>query len=229
MKNCFAYILLLFSLMAISQTDLDTGKKLYLQGNSVQAQKVFEKIIITNPNHLEANEYLGDIFGQYKSWDKAIFYYKKIKKLKPTEADYFYKYGGALGMKAKEINKFKALGMIDEVEASFEKAIQLNPNHIEARKALVEFYLQLPVIVGGSEKKATKYANEIFVISPIEGYITKGKIAEYFNRYSEAEEQYKNAIKLSQSRKTAQNLANLYKNKMNLPEKAKSVLEIYQR
>ena len=229
MKNCFAYILLLFSLMAISQTDLDTGKKLYLQGNSVQAQKVFEKIIITNPNHLEAKEYLGDIFGQYKTWDKAIFYYKKIKKLKPTEADYFYKYGGALGMKAKETNKFKALGMIDEIEASFEKAIQLNPNHIEARKALVEFYLQLPVIVGGSEKKATKYANEIFVISPIEGYITKGKIAEYFNRYSEAEEQYKNAIKLSQSRKTAQNLANLYKNKMNLPEKAKSVLEIYQR
>lgn len=229
MKNCFAYILLLFSLMAISQTDLDTGKKLYLQGNSVQAQKVFEKIIITNPNHLEANEYLGDIFGQYKSWDKAIFYYKKIKKLKPTEADYFYKYGGALGMKAKETNKFKALGMIDEVEASFEKAIQLNPNHIEARKALVEFYLQLPVIVGGSERKATKYANEIFVISPTEGYVAKGKIAEYFNRYSEAEEQYKNAIKLSQSRKTAQNLANLYKNKMNLPEKAKSVLEIYQR
>ena len=229
MKNCFAYILLLFSLMAISQTDLDTGKKLYLQGNSVQAQKVFEKIIITNPNHLEANEYLGDIFGQYKSWDKAIFYYKKIKKLKPTEADYFYKYGGALGMKAKETNKFKALGMIDEVEASFEKAIQLNPNHIEARKALVEFYLQLPVIVGGSERKATKYANEIFVISPTEGYVAKGKIAEYFNRYLEAEEQYKNAIKLSQSRKTAQNLANLYKNKMNLPEKAKSVLEIYQR
>ena len=132
-------------------------------------------------------------------------------------------------MKAKETNKFKALGMIDEVEASFEKAIQLNPNHIEARKALVEFYLQLPVIVGGSERKATKYANEIFVISPTEGYVAKGKIAEYFNRYSEAEEQYKNAIKLSQSRKTAQNLANLYKNKMNLPEKAKSVLEIYQR
>ena len=67
MKNCFAYILLLFSLMAISQTDLDTGKKLYLQGNSLQAQKLFEKILITNPNHLEANEYLGDIFGQNKS------------------------------------------------------------------------------------------------------------------------------------------------------------------
>ena len=132
-------------------------------------------------------------------------------------------------MKAKEANKFKALGMIDEVRSSFEKAIQLNPNHIEARKALVELYLQLPGIVGGSEKKATKYANEIFAISPIDGYIAKGKIAEYFNRYSEAEVQFKKAIELGQSRKIAQNLANLYKYKMNLPEKAKSVLEIYQR
>jgi hypothetical protein len=31
-------------------------------------------------------------------------------------------------MKAKDSNKFKALGMIDEVKASFEKAISLNPS-----------------------------------------------------------------------------------------------------
>ena len=229
MKNLYLYIFLLFSTLAISQTEFDTAEKFYLQGNNNQAQKLFETLLKTQPNHLKTIEYLGDIFGQNKSWDNAIFYYKKLKKLKPIEANYYYKYGGALGMKAKEANKFKALGMIDEVRSSFEKAIQLNPNHIDARKALVELYLQLPGIVGGSEKKATKYANEIFAISPIEGYIAKGKIAEYFNRYSEAELQFKKAIELGQSRKIAQNLANLYKYKMNLPEKAKSVLEIYQR
>jgi hypothetical protein len=31
-------------------------------------------------------------------------------------------------MKAKDSNKFKALGMIDEVKSSFEKAISLNQN-----------------------------------------------------------------------------------------------------
>ena len=40
-------------------------------------------------------------------------------------------------MKAKECNKFKALGMIGEVKDSFEKAIELNPKHIEARWALI--------------------------------------------------------------------------------------------
>jgi tetratricopeptide (TPR) repeat protein len=229
MKKGFLFIFLLFSMVAISQTDFDAAKKLYQQGNLMQAQKIFEKIIKVAPNNLEANEYLGDIFGQNKSWDSAIFYYKKVKTLNPAEANYWYKYGGALGMKAQESNKFKALGMIDEVEASFKKAIQLDPNHIEARKALVELYLQLPAIIGGSEKKATKYANEIYRISPVEGYIAKGKIAEYFNRYTQAELFFKKAIELVQSRKTAQNLADLYKNKMNLPEKAKTILELYSR
>ena len=124
MKNLYLYIFLLFSTLAISQTEFDTAEKLYLQGNTNQAQKLFETLLKTQPNHLKTIEYLGDIFGQNKSWDNAIFYYKKLKKLKPIEANYYYKYGGALGMKAKEANKFKALGMIDEVRSSFEKAIQ---------------------------------------------------------------------------------------------------------
>jgi hypothetical protein len=46
---------------------------------------------------------------------------KKLKQIKPSEANYSYKYGGALGMKALEVNKFKALGMIGEIKESFEK------------------------------------------------------------------------------------------------------------
>jgi hypothetical protein len=42
-------------------------------------------------------------------------------------------------MKAKDSNKFKALGMIDEVKSSFEKAISLNPKHIESRWALIVY------------------------------------------------------------------------------------------
>jgi tetratricopeptide (TPR) repeat protein len=131
-------------------------------------------------------------------------------------------------MKAKESNKFKALGMIDEIKASFEKAIQLNPNHIEARWALIELYLELPGIVGGSEKKAQKYANELSKISPVDGYLSKGRIDEYFERYKEAEKNYKQAIAIGGSKTSYQKLANLYKNKMNQPEKAKLVLETYQ-
>jgi len=212
-------------MFANSQTDYDKAEKLFLSKNYEQSKVLFENYLNNNPNNLKTLEYLGDIEGQFKSWDKAIYYYKKLKLIKPTEANYYYKYGGVLGMKAKSSNKFKALGMISEVKLSFEKAISLNPKHIEARIALVELYLQLPGIVGGSEKKALLYANEIAQISAVDGYLSKGHIAEYLGRYKEAEVQYKKAVEISKSNNSYQILANLYKNKMGQPEKAKSILE----
>jgi len=225
MKRFLFLFIYLIPIFAISQTDFDKAEKLYSSKNFEQSKVLFQNYLKDNPNNIKTIEYLGDIAGQNKSWDNAIYYYNKLKQLKPMEANYHYKYGGVMGMKAKESNKFKALGMISEIKSSFEKAIALNPKHIEARAALVELYLQLPGIVGGSEKKALLYANEIAQISLVDGYISKGHIAEYFGRFKEAEIQYKKAVEISKSKNSYRILANLYKNKMGQPEKAKSILE----
>jgi tetratricopeptide (TPR) repeat protein len=208
------FFCLLFPLLIFSQSDFDRGEKLFREEKFEQAQVLMEHVLVTQPSNLKAIEYLGDIAGRNKSWDKAIGYYKKLKQLKPTEANYYYKYGGVLGMKAKESSKFQALGMIGEIKESFEKAITLNPKHIEARWALVMIYIQLPGIVGGSETKAVKYSNELLKLSPVDGYLSKGQIEEYFKRYSLAEQQYKKAIAAGSTKVGGQMLANLYKNKM---------------
>jgi len=209
------FFLLLFPLLMWSQSNFSKAEKLFEDGKYDLAQPIFESFLKENPSHLKTIEYLGDIAGHYKSWDKAIVYYKRLKELKPTEANYYYKYGGVLGMKAKEVNKFKALGMIGEVKESFEKAIVLNPKHIEARWALIFLYIELPGIVGGSETKAIKYSNELLKLSPVDGYLSRGQIDEYFKRYTAAEQQYKKAIAAGSTKTGGQMLANLYKNKMN--------------
>ncbi len=206
------FTFLLFPLLIWSQSDFDKGKKLFESEKYEQAQTVFESLLKENPSNLRVIEYLGDIAANNKSWDKAIGYYKKLKQLKPSEANYFYKYGGALGLKAKEVNKFKALGMIGEIKDSFEKAIVLNPKHIEARWALVMLYMKLPSIVGGSESKAEQYSNELLKLSPVDGYLSKGQIDEHFGKYTSAEEQYKKAIAAGSAKIGSQMLANL-KNK----------------
>ncbi|MBQ0909561.1 hypothetical protein KBJ98_12675 [Flavobacterium sp. F-328] len=223
----FLYLLLLLPAMIWSQSNFDKAEKLFKEGKYSQAEEGFLSCLKNNPNDLKAIEYLGDIAGQNKDWDKAISYYKKLKVSKPSEANYFYKYGGALGMKAKDANKFRALGMIDEVKTSFEKAIALNPKHIDSRWALIELYIQLPGIVGGSESKAIKYSNELLRLSPVDGYLSRGHIEEYFKRYKNAEVQYKKAIQVGGSKTSYQKLASLYKNKMREPEKAKTILETY--
>ena len=210
----FLTFLLLFPLLIWSQSDYGKAEKLFEAGKYDQARPIFESFLKENPSHLKTLEYLGDIAGHAKSWDKAIVYYRKLKQLKPSEANYYYKYGGVLGMKAKESNKFAALGMIGEVKASFEKAIELNPKHIEARWALVMIYIQLPGFVGGSESKAIKYSNELLKLSPVDGYLSRGQIDEHFKRYTAAEQQYKKAIAAGSTKVGVQMLDNLHKNKM---------------
>ncbi len=237
MGNCNNDLRILFlvlfcatiSFKSFAQSDFSKAEKLVQQGKFAEAKPLFEAVIKQNPNHLKSLEYLGDIAGNSKLWDAALVYYGKLEILDPKEANYCYKYGGCLGMKAKESNKLKALSMIGEVKGSFEKAIQLNPNHIEARWALIELYLQLPGIVGGSERKAKAYANQLLKISPVDGYLANGHIAEYFHKYQEAESYYTKAIAIGGSKTTYQALANLYKNKLNQPQKAKEIMEAFHK
>ncbi len=211
-----------------SQSNFEKGEKLYDQGKYSLARPVFESIIKDNPNQIKAIEYLGDISIQLKEWDKAISFYQKLKNLKPTEANYYYKYGGALGLKSKEGGKWVAIRLIGDMKESFEKALMLNPKHLEARWALIEYYLQVPVIFGGSEKKAQHYADELLKLSPVDGYLSKGRIDEYFERYKSAEKNYIKAIEISGSKITYERLAALYKVKLHNSDKALKILEQYQ-
>jgi tetratricopeptide (TPR) repeat protein len=223
------FLFLFIPIMIWSQTNFDEAEKLFINKKYEQAQPMFEALLKTNPSNLQTIEYLGDIAGSDKKWDEALRYYTRLKQIKPTEANYFYKYGGALGMKALEVNKFRALGMIGEIKESFENAIKLSPGHIDARWALIELYLKLPVVIGGSETKAVKYANELLKISVVDGYLSRGHIDEHYRRYDAAEKQYKKAFAVAYSKASYQKLANLYKNKMKEPEKARMILEEFNK
>ncbi len=223
MKQLILFFIL-FPLLIFSQTNFEKGELLLGEAKFKQAQLCFENFLASNPGHLKTIEYLGDIAGHTKSWDKAIGYYKKLKQLKPSEANYYYKYGGALGMKATQVNKFKAIGMIGEIRSSFEKAIVLNPKHIDARWALIELNLQLPGILGGSETKAIQYSNELKELSPVDGYLARGHIEEYFDRYKFAEKYFIKANEIGKSKVTFQALYNLYLNKLKEPKKAQALI-----
>lgn len=204
--NRIVFFLFIYPMMLLSQTNFDKGLQLMEAGKTEQARIMFESVLKENPSHIKSLEYLGDLAGQNKSWDKAIMYYQKIKQLQPNNADFHYKYGGALGMKAKIVNKFKALAMIDEIKSSFEKAVSLDQKHAASRWGLVMFYLELPGIVGGSESKAVAYSNELMRLSPLEGYLSKGYIEEFFGRNKKAELNYSKALELTNSKLAFQKL-----------------------
>lgn len=201
------------------QSALAKAESLFTDARYEKARPLFEQILKNEPNNKEVLEYLGDIAGYAKKWDTAIPYYEKLVKLHPKEADYHYKYGGVLGMKALEINRLRALGLISDIRNAFETAADLDSKHIEARWALVEFYIQLPGIIGGSESKAKEYADQLSKISQVDGYLAHGYIAEYNEKPEEAERYYKAAVKVGGSITCYEKLSEHYEKNDN-PQKA---------
>ena len=80
-------------------------------------------------------------------------------------------------------------------------------------------YLELPGIIGGSEKKAQKYADELMVLSKVNGFLAKGYIDVYFKRYAKAEGNYKKAHEIGNSKITFEKLYDLYLNKLKIKRK----------
>ncbi|WP_337992837.1 tetratricopeptide repeat protein [Flavivirga sp. 57AJ16] len=205
--------------MAFSQSDLDDTETLFQNKQFNKAEQLVSNYLKTHPNDLRAIELLGDAYGHQKKWDAAILQYKKLVNNKGNHANYHYKYGGALGMKALSVSKLRALGFIGDVKEAFLKAAELDKNHIEVRWALVELYMQLPGIIGGSKSKSLYYAEELEALSKVDGYLAKGYVYEYDDEPELAEKYYKMAIKEGGSVTCFNKLTTLYENEKE-PEKA---------
>ncbi len=223
----FLWILLVSSL-SFSQASIEKAEAFIVNKEFKNAQNEMTAFLKTKPEDKQAIELLGDVYGYQKKWDNAIEQYKALTQKQPNSANYQYKYGGALGMKALSINKLKALGIIGDVKQAFLKAAALDSNHIDARWALVELYVSLPGIVGGSFSKALKYAEELQKLSKVDGYLAKGYVYEYDDEPELAEKYYKLAIKVGGSVTCYEKLTNFY-DRQNEPEKAIVNLEIAQQ
>ncbi len=212
-------LLLWLPLFAVSQTNYQQAEEYFKQENFSKAKPIFEKYLKQHPGDKKTREYLGDIAGYQKDWDTAISYYKSLVNEEESNANYHFKYGGALGLKALSVSRIRAVTYIGDIKHHLERAAALDPKHIETRWALVEFYIQLPGIIGGSEKKAIAYADELGIISKVDEYLAKGYIAEYSDRPKDAEKYYKKAIEVGGSPHTYEKLAGLYE-KNNQPKEA---------
>ncbi|RIA10535.1 tetratricopeptide repeat protein [Flavobacteriaceae bacterium MAR_2010_72] len=222
------FLLYMCPIFGWSQAAIVQAEQLFTQKQYAKAEQVLSTYVSSSPKDLKAIELLGDAYGHQKKWDNAIELYKKLVDAQPNRANYHYKYGGALGMKALTVSKLNALTIIDDVKEAFLKAAELDPKHINTRWALVELYMQLPGIVGGSKSKSFKYAEELEQLSKVDGYLAKGYIYEYDNEPKKAEYYYKMAINEGGSLFCYNKLTTFYE-KQKQPQKVLANLEATQQ
>ncbi len=186
----FIGIFCLFTMKMFPQTNFEQAERLLHNGQVNESKELFENDK-ANPR---AKEYLGDIASFQQNWDEAISYYKELVKKDPDNAVYNFKLGGAMGMKAYNASKFQAVLMIGDIKKYFRKAAELDKDYILPRRALVELYMELPDIIGGSKTLAESYAHELQNLNSIEALLAQAYIYRQSDYSELAKMKYEEAI-----------------------------------
>jgi len=138
------------------------------------------------PADAEASYQLGVSLMLQDKHDEAIAHFDKAVALAPDNSEYHRALGDAHGLVAVHASKLHALGHAKKCKAALEKAVALDPNNMQARISLVLFYIHVPGIAGGSDKKGWKQVEEIEKLDPALGWRARVIACMADKRHAEA-------------------------------------------
>lgn len=186
-------LLLLWQPMTVYAEETDSLQEaigLFETEKYAEAKRIFQAIADQDDKNAAAAFYLGRICSYEDDAKLAIEWLKKAVELDEGNSEYHFWLGNAYGQKAQDASIFKAPGLAKKVKKEFEKAVEFDPDNVRARFALMQFYLQAPGIMGGSDKKAHRQAEEIKKRDPAWGHRAFGQIYEHEENYQLAEKEY---------------------------------------
>jgi cytochrome c-type biogenesis protein CcmH/NrfG len=132
-----------------------------------------------------------------EDWDAGIRACQKAVAIEPSNSRYHLWLGRVYGEKADHSSFWSAASLAKKVRAEFETAVRLDPNDVEARSDLGEYYLEAPGLMGGGKDKAETEAQQISSLDPAQAHIMKARIAEKKGDLPVAENEYRAAIQAS--------------------------------
>ncbi len=171
----------------------DDGERLFAERKFEQARLSLEAAVRDDPRDARAASYLGRVYLAQGIPDRAVEWMEKSIAIEPSGAEYHLWLGRAYGYQAIRASVLKQPSLAKRVRKEFEQASALDPDNLEARFGLIEYYLQAPGILGGSDKKAKEQAQEIRRRNALQGYRAYGRIAEHGKNFDEALREYQRA------------------------------------
>ncbi len=135
-----------------------------------------ESFTKANPKLAEAWIELTRARLQAKKSELAIRAGEVAVKLSPQNAQTHYWLGNANGQRIGEVGMLSKLSIAGEMRDAFETAVKLDPNLLDARDSLIQYYVQAPSIAGGSKDKAKLQASEIAKRDVARGHLAYAQI-----------------------------------------------------
>jgi tetratricopeptide (TPR) repeat protein len=188
--------LLLFCLLLgagrSAASDFDQAVALFQAKHFPDARAAFEKLASSEPQNAAVHYYLGRIALDRDDADSAIDEMEKAAAGDPKNSDYYLWLGSAYGVYARQ---HSSISKACKCRDAFIKAVELNPDNIEARAALATFYRMSPWFIGGSMDKAHTQADEIKKRDPLRGAQIEGEICIAEKKYDDAFNAFESLLK----------------------------------
>jgi tetratricopeptide (TPR) repeat protein len=153
--------------------------------------------IAKSPNDAEAHFLLGRAYYSLKNWDKSVSELEKAASLDSRSSLYQLWLGRAYGEKASDVSFLSAMGWAKKTRQAFERAVQLNPESVEARSDLTEFYMNAPGFLGGGATKVNEQIQKIAAKDEARAVEFRARLAEKDKNYTEAEQEFRKAVAAS--------------------------------
>jgi len=174
------------ALAAEPPASLARGLELFRQGRRASAEPLLREGLALLPGHAEGLLALARIYLGWDDYESALPPAQTAAKLAPDSCEAQLVLAQARGLKAREISRVRAMFMVGDIRAGFERAVALDPRHVEARLSLMEFYLQAPSIAGGDLARAREQAEAAVALDARAGLPGLARVAAAQGRMDEA-------------------------------------------
>src|ERR1039458_949863 len=224
------FLLVLLTLIAaLTASVADSAKDMLAGGRVDEAIIELNGRLSSAAADAESSNLLCRAYFALEDWDRAESSCRKAVSLDPDNSRFHLWLGRVYGEKADRTNFLAAAVLAGKVRGEFERAVQLNPNDVDARLDLAEFYLEAPSIVGGGEEKAREQAQSIAAVNPAREHWVYARIAEKKKDTATAEREYHQYIDLSQGDAEAWlNLALFLRRQKRFDEMEQAIVKLSQ-
>lgn len=173
---------------------VDRGAELVREERFPEAERVLRTALAADPRELEAIYYLGRVYLETERTAEAIRHFERMAKKHPASSRVHQGLGEAYAVEALRASVFRQLGLARDARLSLERAVALDPDNLEARVSLFEFYRHAPAVVGGGAERALAQARQVERRNPSRGRELRANLLRDQGRETEALAEYRRAI-----------------------------------
>lgn len=194
------------------------------QGRVDEAHNALQNMLASQPRDAYAHQLLCRVYYAQEMADEAIQECELAASQDPGDSNTQMWLGRSYGMKASHAHPLTAFALARKVRYSFERAVELDPQNIQAMSDLGEFYVDAPAIVGGGLDKGRALAERMQSRFPSQSHRLLALIASEDKDVTTAEAEFKKAVLAGKTPAAYIDLGQFYQ-RQNQPDKALEALK----